>query len=965
MIISHIRFPFLLLILFLYFGSAASADETDSCLSTAWPHEQSSLEPDPSVYFGRLENGLRFVLQANTEPRDRVAVYLNVEAGSLHENEDERGLAHYLEHMLFNGTTHFPPGELIDYFRSIGMSFGADINGYTTYTDTVYKLVVPVGTEQSLGQALLVMRDYADGALLLEEEIERERGVILAEKTARDSARYRSSVARNSFLLRNTPLPDRQPIGDEKVLLQAGQDELRGFYRRWYRPDNMILILVGDFDLNSTKELITKHFQTMQGTDSAVCPDYGITDHAGIETFYHFEPELGATDVAIEMVRNKIPENDSLALQQGNILRYIASMIINHRLDLLQESVDTPFTSAGYYDTVMFDRFRITGIRASTKKENWRQSLALIESELRKMLEYGVSESELERAQKDLRADLENGVLSADTRNSMRLISQIAASLDAHRVLLSPTQELELFGPFVEAVTIEQVNRQFRENWANNIRLVQVIGDAELTDPGIDDELLAFYENLKDRRIEPPEHVGVPDFPYLTADGQSALPLSTTTFADIGARRVDFANGLILNLKVTDFKKNQVRAALHFGDGQRSLPKKGLGMLASSVVNGSGSARLTATQLEAALSGSSIRYSFRVAEESFMLSGRTVSGELELLLQVLHTLLNDPGFRNVVFERSMKNFESMYRRLENSIEGGARLHLDNFFNGNARSSGLPPWEQFSSLQLDDVVEWLEPYFQGAPLELTVVGDFDPEWVIELAAKYFDTPGQRAYVVQAHPQAHFPVGKYLETTVQSSVDKAMVRYAWLTDDYHDIKRTRRLHVLAATLEDRLRQKIREELGAAYSPSVYSVNSRIYPGYGAIYADLVVEESLVDTVRDALDEIESSFALTPVDNKELRGAQSPILTSLKDGLRTNGYWLHSVLSLSSRNGNQLLWPLTLIDDFGSISSGEINDLAQRYIRSDRRAVGIVRSEGSTELSSVDQGTNRTGFFPDDNR
>ena len=173
------------------------------------------------------------------------------------------------------------------------------------------------------------------------------------------------------------------------------------------------------------------------------------------------------------------------------------------------------------------------------------------------------------------------------------------------------------------------------------------------------------------------------------------------------------------------------------------------------------------------------------------------------------------------------------------------------------------------------------------------------------------------------------------------------------------------MLAAALEERLRQKIREELGAAYSPSVYSVNSRIYPGYGAIYADVVVEESLVTTVLEALDEIESSFALTPIDDKELRGAQSPIITSLKDGLRTNGYWLQSVLTLSSRNGDQLLWPLTLITDFGSISSGEINDLAQRYIRSDRRAVGVVRSEGAPGPNSIDQGTNRTGILPDDNR
>ena len=952
--------PLTLILVFISFAES-TAEELWNCLATEWPHETSELEPDPSIHYGRLNNGLRFVLKSNGEPRDRVAVYLNVEAGSLFEKENERGLAHFLEHMLFNGTTHFPPGKLIDYFRSIGMSFGGDVNGYTTYTDSVYKLIIPTGNGDSLDQALLVMRDYADGALLLDEEIERERGVILAEKTARDSARYRSGIARTSFVLRNTPLPERQPIGDQDVLMKADSKDLRGFYQSWYRPDNIILILVGDFDLETAETLIGKHFDSMQNLEPPICPEFGATDHSGIETFYHFEPDLGVTEVAIETVRNKSPENDSLQLQQENVLRYMASLIINYRLARLQESVDTPFSSAAYYDTVMFDRFRISGIRASTKKENWQQSLAQIESELRKVLSYGVSASELERVKKDLQADLENGVLSADTRNSLNLIGQIAASLDAHRVLQSPRQELELFSPFIKEVTIADLNRVVRNSWENEIRLIEVIGDAEL--PGSDGGagLLAYYKELNARNIDPPDQWSVPSFPYLSDDYESASPVETTSYGDIGVQRVDYANGLVLNMKVTDFKKNQVSAALHFGDGRRSLPKQGLDLLASSVINGSGTASLTASQLKEALSGSSVRYNFRVADEAFVLSGQTVSAELELLFQVLQTILNDPGFRSSVYEISMKNFESMYRRLDSNIEGAASLYLDNFFSGGATGTGLPSWDRFVALQLDDAVSWLKPYFQKAPLELNVVGDFDPDRVVELAAKYFDPPKERSFVVLSTPEAQFPLAQQKEVAVQSIIDKALVRYGWLTDDYHDIGLTRRLHVLAATIEERLRQKIREELGASYSPSVYSVSSKIYPDYGAIYADVIVDGATVDTALAALEEIELSFAENPVDNDELVRARAPILTSLKDGLRTNGYWLHSVLSLSSRNQERLVWPLSLIGDFGAISSTEINQLARRYIRPDRRAVGIVRTVPEKDVRSVDQSADRAGILP----
>ncbi|MEJ2057801.1 MAG: pitrilysin family protein, partial [Desulfofustis sp.] len=336
------------------YGSArADNGPPDDCYSTVWPHENSALEPDPALHFGRLDNGFRYVLIRNAEPRDRVGIYLDVEAGSLYERENERGLAHFLEHMLFNGTTHYPPGELIDFFQSIGMGFGADVNGYTTYTDTVYKLLLPAGSKDSLDQGFLVMRDYADGALLLEEEIDRERGIILAEKAARDSAAYRSRMARTAFLFKNTPIPRRSPIGETAVLESAGRQDLLGFYQRWYRPDNMILVVVGDFNRGEAEKLIVEHFDSMRSKAAGECPDYGSTAFSGTQTFYHYEPELGGTDVIIETIENKTVEHDSLKLQQEHILTQLASMIINQRLNKLSEAVGTPFISANYYESLM------------------------------------------------------------------------------------------------------------------------------------------------------------------------------------------------------------------------------------------------------------------------------------------------------------------------------------------------------------------------------------------------------------------------------------------------------------------------------------------------------------------------------------------------------------------------------------------------------------------------------------
>ena len=215
--LAHVLFCLVAALVALIVPAAAAGSDSDrpACISTGWPHEGSDLAPDPSLRFGRLDNGLRYVLLANREPRDRVALYLNVQAGSLHETDDQRGVAHYLEHMLFNGTTHYPPGTLVEYFQSIGMGFGADTNAHTSFDETVYNLLLPSGKPEVLAEGLKVLADYARGGLLRETEVERERGIILAEKRSRDSAESRVGKEQLRFDFAGTLVAERDPIGTE------------------------------------------------------------------------------------------------------------------------------------------------------------------------------------------------------------------------------------------------------------------------------------------------------------------------------------------------------------------------------------------------------------------------------------------------------------------------------------------------------------------------------------------------------------------------------------------------------------------------------------------------------------------------------------------------------------------------------------------------------------------------------
>ncbi|MCK5069067.1 MAG: insulinase family protein, partial [Desulfocapsa sp.] len=393
--------------------STALAD----CFSTEWPHEKSDLKPDPSFIFGRLDNGFRYILKENSEPRDRVAMSLNIQAGSLNENEDQRGIAHFLEHMLFNGTTHFKPGELVEYFQSIGMSFGGDTNAHTSYDETVYDVVLPKGTPEDIAKGLLVLSDYARGALLLQSEIDRERGVILAEKRSRDSAGYRAHVKETEFSMKGTMLPERMPIGILETLNNADHNLMKSYYDAWYRPENMMLVMVGDFDVKEIEPLLKSQFEGLTASGPRPeCPELGKLERDTSDFFYHYEAEMGVAETSIASMWNVEPEDDSLELEVKKLTIYMASQMVQHRLDELARKSDTPFTSANIYAGTFLDRISYAEIGAKSDAEKWKQSLAVIENSLRQALDFGFTEAELQRVRMELIADIESAVLTVNNR---------------------------------------------------------------------------------------------------------------------------------------------------------------------------------------------------------------------------------------------------------------------------------------------------------------------------------------------------------------------------------------------------------------------------------------------------------------------------------------------------------------------------------------------------------------------
>ena len=912
-----------------------------------WPHENSDLRPDPALIFGKLDNGLRYVLMKNTTPRDRVSMHLQVQAGSLHETEEQRGLAHFLEHMLFNGSEHFKPGELVKYFQRIGMDFGPDANAHTGFRETVYDVLLPKSDAQSIRDGLLVLYDYANSALLLESEVERERRVILAEMRSRDSANYRTFVKTIAFELPDTLISQRLPIGTKQVVEKAGRADLKAYYDTWYRPEKMILVMVGDFDPETVRSLITERFSPMQPRMPAKAePDPGQIAHKGIKTFYHHEPENGNTEVTIQVIERTEPEPDSFAVQKKYLIRNLADRIVQNRLETLTRKPDSPFTDASVSSGLYAKYFAYGAISAKCSPENWEKTIGTLEQTLRTALEHGFTSGELERVKKDWLAELDNAVKNAGTRESGYIAREMMRNLIENRVFQSPDQEKALYEPVIASLALEEVHQALRDIWSPDHRMLLLTGNADLKSLEMPAEnmILSVYEESTRIAVAAPEQEKTVQFPYLPEPEYTGRMLSRNNIKDQGITQITFENGFRVNLKQTDFTDNEVIARLIFGSGQSCEPadKPGLGMLSHALINESGLGALTSDDLERALAGKNTRVRFAVSQEYFSFEAKSVSEESLLMFQLLYAFVNDPGFTEDAYALTLQRLEQKYQELSSTVDGAMPLFGNRFLASGDSRFGMPEYDQFRKLEPADVQKWIRGALKKGQYELSVVGDFDPDTVIALAAKYFGNPAvtSGSSVQERKDQPGFPAGKSLEIPVQTSIPKALVQVTYPTDDMWDIGRTRRISILARVYSDRLREVIREKLGAAYSPYAYNDPSRAYPGYGVFHAVITVNPDDAQKVVMELKNIAADMAKKGITAEELKRAVEPALTGIKDMRRENTYWLNTVLTDSSRHPEQIAWSRTIAEDYASVTVEDIVEMARKYLDNKKAAVIVAR-------------------------
>ncbi|MBF0397693.1 MAG: insulinase family protein [Desulfobacterales bacterium] len=907
-----------------------------------WPHENNDLSPDPKVIFKRLDNGFRYVLMENHEPKNRVSMHLNIQIGSMHESDEEQGVAHFLEHMVFCGSTHFKPGELVKYFQRIGMEFGPDANGHTSFYETVYDLILPDGKKETIEEGLTVMKDYAYGALLLPSEIEREKKVILAEKTARDSASYRTFIETLKFEAPDSKISKREPIGKEETIKKADQNTLKGFYDNYYRPEKFILVMVGDFDVNIASKIIEDRFKGLSPrTAKFTEPDFGKIEHKGIKGFYHYEKEEGNTSLSIETTRLVSPVNGNFAFEKELIIQDIADKIIQTRLNDMISGAKAPFTSAMIDSGLFLNRIKYANISARCSPEKWDKALSSIEQVLRRALSYGFTQGELDRVKKDFQTMLDTNLKKAQTRNSREIAREIIGTLNSNRVFQSPQQEKDLFSPVINALTLEDVHNSLKKTWEADHRLILVTGNAKISKTS---DIIDVFNKSNDVKVSPIVEETTIKFPYLSDPENYGKIIKRKDIKEFGIIQIDFENGIRLNLKKTDFKAQEVSVNISFGYGKSSQPlnSPGLSYLTTEIINESGFGKYKKSEIHKALSGKNIAAGFSIGDAYFLLSGKTISKEVPLLFQVLYTYLMDPGYREEAYNLSIERFKQQYEELSRNIEGAMEISGKSFLSNYDPRIGLPAYEKLIKLKIKDVKSWIAPIFKHEPLEITIVGDFDTELTIKLASKYFGSLPKRYPISKPilSTLPHFPEAKTFNIKVPTEIDKGMVIVTYPTEDFWDITRNRCFNVLSGIVSERLREKIREKLGATYSPYAYNQGSKAYPGYGLFGVVVSINPKDADMVTNEVKKLIVEFNNSKITDDELRRVIDPIITSIKEMVRTNDYWLQLVLTDSRKHPEQIEWAHTIMKGYRSITKENVLYYAKKYLNNDKaRTVTIL--------------------------
>jgi zinc protease len=899
-----------------------------------WAFEASDVPVDPAFTFGVLPNGMRYILRENHTPDGTVLVRLRIGSGSLEETDDERGLAHFVEHMAFNGSTHVPEGEMVKLLEREGLAFGADTNASTGFETTTYKLDLPRSDPNLVDTALMLMRETASELTLSPEAIERERGVVLAEKRDRTTYALKETQDEWAFVAPGARYPERLPIGTEASLAAADAASIGAFYRRSYVPANAVLIVIGDIDVAQVEAMIRARFADWHGPPAPAEPDAGpldLTRHG--QTDIYLDPALSERVTATRL-SPWTDEPDTIAQRRTNMLQAIGYAAVNRRLAALARGENAPYRGAGFGTGDVFEAGRTTNLIVDAFDGKWRQGLDAAVREWRRALAFGFAQAEIAEQVARNRQAQESAARSADTRSNAALVNALERLLDDDIVPATPQSALARFDAFAPSITPEAVLGALKADAAPlDDPLLRFQG--RTAPEGGADALRAAWDEDMAAPIAASEAQNVGAFAY-TDFGTPGTVVADSVEPRTGIREVRFANGVRLNLKKTALEADRIRFVLNLDGGDMLASREHpLATAMVSTLPAGGLGKHTQDQLASLLAGHAVSVNLASGADTFVSGGVTTPRDLELQLDLLAAALTDPGYRREGEVRYRREIANWFLRKDATPGGAIAAAIGGILSDDDPRFTVQPRDAYQKLSFRQLRKTLSERFAHGAIELGLVGDINEDAAIELVGKTLGALPKRESDFLPRESARVrpftPDRSPRTVTHTGEPDQALLQLTWPTTDESDPVTVQRLELLERVVQIELDEEIREKLGKAYSPSARSAPSRVWRGYGTFALSAPVDVADVEQTRAAIRAVMRRLVSEPVSPDTLERARRPLIERYDNALKGNGGWMQLAARAQSEGFriDRFLAAKAIIE---SISPADLQETAAQYLAPD---------------------------------
>ncbi|SHM91598.1 zinc protease [Cyclobacterium lianum] len=905
-------------------------------LSSLAQVDSSAIVPlDQRVRVGQLENGMRYYIQNNPKPEDKLELRLAIKAGSMQEKDTQLGLAHFVEHMAFNGSEHFEKNELISYLQSIGVSFGSDLNAYTSFDETVYMLPIPTDEMEKLKTGFQVMRDWAGGLLLESEDIDAERGIVVEEWRTGQGVDQRMRDAYLPVLLHDSRYARRMPIGEMDVIRNADERLIREFYQDWYRPELMGIVAVGDVPVAEVEQLVRDYFSDLENLPNAPERSYHeVPEHA--ENFVKIVTDEEAPGIQVQLYYKHKPE-PTLTYEdyKTKVLRTMFGGMLTQRLDEIRQKPDAPFIFAGArYGSLVrgLEFFTTSGVVGPGKAKAGLQAFL---TENQRIVQHGFTETELERVKRSLLNSAERNFKEMDKAESRSLVGRYVSHFLNQSFAEGPELRYRIYQEMIPRISLEEVN-QLAGKLIRDDNTVVIVTAPEKDRAGLpdEDELLALLENAGELETEPYQEKELREELLLSLPEPGKMK-SIDSLPSVGITSIDLENGLKVHFKPTNFRNDEI-VFTGYSEGGTSLyadKDHYSASYAGTAVNVMGVGDFSPSDLRKVLAGKNVQVTPNIGRYAENISGNTSPGDFELALQLMHLYFTAPRMDRGLWEVFLAN-------QKNQLESAAvnpdfqfsRKVNEIISNGNPRGMGIYRPEQLDSIDLDRSLEiYRERFGNISDFEFLFTGNIDLQTAIPLIELYLGSlPGNPLVGEEEYNDLGIRPPQEERELIKVGVDdKSQVILYFNGETPYSLEKSQQFSYLGEILTIKLIETLREEIGGVYGVSARGALSRVPEERFAFTINFPCGPDAVQELTDAVwEEIEKIKKNGP-EPEDLEKVRETKRISLEENLKRNGFW-HGQISAAISGGMPLDTVLGAEDRVLGVTANQVQSIAREYLQ-----------------------------------